>query len=509
MGEARSEIEVLSEISSAVLREKNVERLLELVLDILSREMGMLRATFTLREGDHYQIEASRGLDEAEKRRGRYHPGEGITGTVAASGRPALVKDISKDKNFLNRTGSHKAGERAAFLCVPIRHHEQIVGTLSIERNGGPGVDLESDLKLLEVIGNLTAEAVAVRKQEFEERETLETENRRLREAIHRSANPGQIIGNCRNMQPIYQLIRQVAPTDATVLIRGNSGTGKELVALAIRQLSHRREGPFVTLNCAALPDTLIESELFGHEKGAFTGAQTRRTGRVEAADGGTLFLDEIGDLSPTSQVKVLRFLQERTYSLVGSNEEKRSDVRIIAATSRNLEELIEKGEYREDLYYRLNVFPIQLPDLAHRRCDILLLAEHFIAKYNLRHGKTVKRLSTPAINMLMAYHWPGNVRELENCIERAVLTASGEVILGHNLPPSLQTASSSGTGLIPDESGDFKTLVDSFQRELIVEALKKEHGNMSAAARSLKLSPRMMHYKINRLGVNPDDFAK
>ena len=310
-------------------------------------------------------------------------------------------------------------------------------------------------------------------------------------------------------MQNIYALIRQVAPSNATVLIRGSSGTGKELVAKAIRQLSPRADKPFVTLNCAALPENLVESELFGHEKGAFTGAVSRRIGRAEAADGGTLFLDEIGDLSLPVQVKLLRFIQERTFSRIGSNEEIKADVRLLAATSRNLEQLMAEGKFREDLYYRLNIFPILLPDLSKRRSDIVLLAEHFISKHNLRYGKNVKRLSTPAVNMLMAYHWPGNVRELENCIERAVLTSADDCIHSYNLPPSLQTGKDAGYEILPEGKASFNTMVESFERELIVEALKKNNGNMSAAARDLDLSPRVIHYKINSYGITPEWYRR
>ncbi len=499
----KSEITVLQEISSAIVHERNADALLNKVLDVLNRRMGMLRGTFTLLQGDTLTIEASQGLDENEKQLGRYHIGEGITGHVAETGRPHLIPDIRRDSRFLNRTKSRDSKEPVAFICVPIIHLEQVVGTLSIDRRIAPDTDLENDMALLEIIGNITAEAVSVAQKEHEERENLLEENRKLRRML--AENPGEMVGNCRAMQQVYELVRQVAPSDATVLIRGSSGTGKELVARAILNLSPRREKPFVCLNCAALPENLVESELFGHEKGAFTGATGRRIGRAEAADGGTLFLDEIGDLSLQTQVKLLRFIQERTFSRVGSNAELRSNVRFLAATSRNLEELMSKKLFREDLYYRLNIFPISMPDLSKRKSDIILLAEHFIEKMNVKYGKKVSRLSTPAINMLMAYHWPGNVRELENCIERAVLTAQDECIHGYNLPPSLQTGKESGTELLPDGKASFNTLVDSYERELIVEALKRNSGNMSAAARDLGLSPRVIHYKIGRLGITPE----
>ena len=502
-GTLGQEILVLQEISSAVVHKRNVDALLNEILAVLHRRMGMLRGTITLLHGDTLAIEASHGLDDEEKQLGRYHLGEGITGHVAETGRPHLVPDISRDPRFLNRTGSRKTDHPIAFLCVPIFHMEQVIGTLSIDRENVAGTDLERDLALLEIIGNIVADAVAVCLQEHEERENLLEENRKLRNML--TGNPGKLVGNCRCMQNIYELIRQVAPSDATVLIRGSSGTGKELVARAIVELSSRKDKPFVTLNCAALPENLVESELFGHEKGAFTGATSRRIGRAEAADGGTLFLDEIGDLSLTTQVKLLRFIQERTFSRVGSNVELKSNVRFLAATSRNLEELMQQKKFREDLYYRLNIFPIMMPDLCKRRGDIILLAEHFIEKHNLRYGKKVKRLSTPAINMLMSYHWPGNVRELENCIERAVLTATDDCIHGYNLPPSLQTGKESGSELLPEGNASFNTLVNSYERELIVEALKRNNGNMSAAARDLGLSPRVIHYKIGRLGITPE----
>ncbi|MDD3885714.1 MAG: sigma 54-interacting transcriptional regulator [Victivallaceae bacterium] len=497
-----SNLTVLREISHAVVHETNIEMLLNNVLDVLNLRMGMLRGTFTLRQGDVFRIEASQGLDESEKQRGAYALGEGITGHVAETGKPHLIPDISKDNRFLNRTGSRKMDGLTAFICVPIIHLEQVIGTLSIDRKVDKDTDLEQDMRVLEIIGNITAGAVYLRRQEYEEREKLLDENRKLRSML--KGDSGELVGNCRAMRQVYELIKQVAPSDATCLIRGSSGTGKELVARAIVRLSNRKDKPFVTLNCAALPENLVESELFGHEKGAFTGAVSRRIGRAESADGGTLFLDEIGDLSPSTQVKLLRFIQERTFSRVGSNEELKANVRFLAATSRNLEELMMQHKFREDLYYRLNIFPIVMPDLAKRRSDIILLAEHFIEKHNLRYGKSVKRLSTPAINMLMSYHWPGNVRELENCIERAVLTATDDCIHSYNLPPSLQTGQESGTELLPEGKADFNTLLDSYSRELIVESLKRNNGNMSAAARDLGISPRVIHYQIGKLGITP-----
>ena len=256
-------------------------------------------------------------------------------------------------------------------------------------------------------------------------------------------------------------------------------------------------------MNCAALPEGVIESELFGHEKGAFTGAVAARKGRFELAQGGTLFLDEIGDLSPAMQIKLLRVLQEREFERVGGTTTIKADVRMIAATNRNLEELIETGQFRQDLYYRLNVFPIHIPPLRERRTDILLLADYFVERYSRQNHKNVRRISTPAIDMLMAYHWPGNVRELENCIERAVLLSEDEVIHGHHLPPSLQTAESSGT--VP--RGTLAAALETVERELLMEALKSARGNMAGAAATLGITERIMGLRVRKYQITPKRF--
>lgn len=494
------EILVLKAISSSIVHERDAQRLLSETLAVLERQMGMLRGTIALLHEGTLTIEASHGLDETARKLGRYRLGEGVTGHVAETGKPEIIADIHHDSRFLNRTGARGGDEPVAFICVPLFNRDRVIGTLSIDRRVEPDMDLERDAALLEIVGNITAGAVNLLLQNQEERQALEAENQSLRDL---SENPGELVGNCSAMRRVYTQIRQVATSDATVLIRGSTGTGKELVARAIVRLSDRKSKPFVALNCAALPEALVESELFGHEKGAFTGATGRRIGRAEEADGGTLFLDEIGDLTPQTQVKLLRFLQERTFSRVGSNRELRSDVRFIAATSRDLEALMQAGKFREDLYYRLNIFPIMMPDLAKRRSDIILLAEHFMAKMGIKYRKHITRLSTTAINLLMAYHWPGNVRELENCIERAVLTSTDGAIHAYNLPPSLQTGESSGNGILPKEgTAPLTTMMENYERELLMESIKQFNGNLSAAGRALGVSPRMMTYKIKRYGL-------
>jgi Nif-specific regulatory protein len=306
-------------------------------------------------------------------------------------------------------------------------------------------------------------------------------------------------------MRAVYQAIHQVAASDTTVLIRGESGTGKELVAHAIHYSSPRAKGPFVKVNCAALSENLLESELFGHEKGAFTGAIATRKGRIEEAEGGTLFLDEIGDFSAATQVRVLRVLQEREFERVGSNRTQKANVRILAATNRDLEQAVETGRFRQDLYYRVNVFPIFLPPLRERKDDILLLADHFVEKHAARMVKDVRRISTPAINMMVAYHWPGNVRELENCIERAVLLSTDGVIHGHHLPPTLQTSDASDTV----GTGTLQERVAVFERDILVDALKRSGGNIAAAAKDLGTTPRILGYKTKQLGLDYRRFRR
>jgi Nif-specific regulatory protein len=307
------------------------------------------------------------------------------------------------------------------------------------------------------------------------------------------------IIGSSDAMKEVYTLIRQVADTEATVLITGESGTGKELVAKAIHERSERRTGPFVAVNCSALPEGIIESELFGHEKGAFTGAVASRMGRFEAARDGTLFLDEIGDLSQTVQVKLLRILQERSFERVGGSKSVKTNARILAATHRNLQEEVAAGRFREDLYFRLNVFPIHLPPLRERGADILLLADHFAEKFGASSGKPVKRISSPALDLLMIYHWPGNVRELENCIARAAIVCVDGVIHAYNLPPSLQSATSTGT----EPTSTFDAAMARLEKELLVEALKIERGNSVAAARRLGVTERRFRLGLEKFKLD------
>ncbi len=501
------ELSLLFEISQILDSSLDLRTVVEPVLEAITRTMGMKFATLTLlnRQTGEIAIEAAYGLSASQKRRGRYKLGEGVTGTVIQTGKSSIVPKISEEPQFLDRTGARRLrdGEDLSFICVPITLGREVVGALSTDRPVAAVSYLQEEARILSIIASLIAQAVKLRQSAQEEKERLVEENLRLQDELKDRYRPSNIIGNSKAMQSVYRLIAQVSTSDTTVLLRGESGTGKELVAHAIHYASRRASRPFVKVNCAALPEGVIESELFGHEKGAFTGAVASRKGRFELAQGGTLFLDEIGDLSAAMQIKLLRVLQEREFERVGGTTTIKTDVRLIAATNRILEKLIEGEQFRQDLYYRLNVFPIHIPPLRDRRTDILQLADYFVEKYSRQNHKNVIRISTPAIDMLMAYHWPGNVRELENCIERAVLLSSDEVIHGHSLPPSLQTAEASGT--VP--RGTLDAALETVEKELLMEALKSSRGNMAAAAAALGITERIMGLRVRRYQITPKRF--
>ncbi len=501
------ELSFLFEISQALERSLDLRDVMGPLLSAMAKQRGMQRGTVTLlnRETGEILIEAAHGLSAKQRERGRYRLGEGVTGKVVQTGRPALLPHISEEPLFLDRTGARSDMEKTdiSFICVPIKLGNEVIGALSADRLFADAVSLEEDLRLLSVVAAMIAQAVRLRQSVLEEQQRLREENTRLHQSLKDRFHPTNIIGKSKAMQVVYDLISQVSAGNTTVLIRGESGTGKELVAHAIHYNSPRASKPFIKVNCAALPENIIESELFGHEKGAFTSAVGMHQGRFERAHSGTIFLDEVGDLSLATQIKLLRVIQEREFERVGGTSTIKTDVRVITATNRNLEELIDKGQFRQDLYYRLNVFPIHVPSLRERGTDILLLANFFAEKFSQENHKNIQRISTPAIDMLMSYHWPGNVRELENCIERAVLLSTDEVIHGHHLPPTLQTAEFTGTV----HRGTLQASLDNLERELIMEALKNARGNKAKAARALGISERLMGLRVDKFGIDPRRF--
>jgi Nif-specific regulatory protein len=496
-------LSTLLEISQTLSSSMDFRTALIQVLELIEENHGTVAGTVTLLDGQtgELRIEAATGIPWQAQRRAKFKIGEGVTGRVVESGRPVVVPRVSQEPLFLDRTDVWKGSghDELSFVSMPIPVDGKTKGSLGVTYPFDPERAFEPEVEFLGVVASMIGQSVRVHGLVETERKRLVTENDQLRQELRERYDFRNIIGNSRQMRDVYQAIAQVAGGPTTVMIRGESGTGKEMVAHAIHYNSPRAEGPFVKVNCGALPDTLIESELFGYEPGAFTDARERKKGRFELADGGTLFLDEVGELSPSTQVKLLRALQEKEFERLGGVQPISVDVRLIAATNRDLENAMRQGAFREDLYYRLNVFSIFMPALRDRKPDILLLADHFVEKYASVLGKRVRRISTPAIDMLMAYHWPGNVRELENCIERAVLVCQGAVIHGHDLPPTLQTAQVSDT--LPDASLD--TMVGAYERDLILDSLKSARGNQAEAARLLQTTSRIVGYKLRKYGID------
>jgi len=492
-------LSTLLEASQAMSGTLNLRSALHRVLEILARHHGAVRGIVSLlHEDGSLSVEASDGLGDAS--RVRYQMGEGVTGRVVESGRPVVVPRVSREPTFLHRAArrSELPHQELSFICVPIILNRRPVGALAIDLKFKADRDFERSLKFLGVVASMIAQALKIHRLIDEDKRKLVDENAHLKQELRERYDFSNLVGSSGPMRQIYEQVAQVAGANTTVLIRGDSGTGKELIAHAIHFNSPRASKPFVKVSCAALPESLIESELFGYEKGAFTGAESRKKGRFELAEGGTLFLDEIGDLNLATQVKLLRVLQQREFERVGGTETVKVNVRLIAATNKDLERAIATDAFRQDLYYRLNVFTIFVPPLRERKADLLLLVDHFLERFAREHRRSIKRISTPAIDMLTSYHWPGNVRELENTLERAVLTCEGEVIHGHHLPPSLQTAEASGTVT----RVSLKDAISSYEKDLIQDALKTTRGNCAKAARLLDTTERIINYKVRQYGI-------
>lgn len=502
------ELTLLFEISKKLSESLDLDTVLKPILQMTAKHMEIPRGTLTIlnRNRGEIVIEESYGLLPEERTKGKYRMGEGVTGKVIDTGEPAIIPRISEEPLFLDRTGSRKRLNKSdiAFVCVPIKIGSEVIGAISADRHSREGDRLKDDVRLLTIIASSISQAVRLRQQTQEELEKIKEENQRLQDQLKARYRPKSIVGNSKAMQSVYTLIEQVARTNATVLLLGESGVGKERVAQAIHFASTRADKPFIKVNCAALPESLIESELFGHEKGAFTGATTARAGRFESADKGTLFLDEIGDMPLPLQTKLLRVLQEKEFERVGGNATIKVDVRLITATNRNLEALMTENRFREDLYYRLNVFPILVPPLRERKTDIMLLAAYFLEKYGKEHGKRIVGISTAATDKLVSYDWPGNVRELENCIERAVILCNEGTIQSFHLPLNLQSVGAEKTGV---GEGNLKEVVAGVEREIIIEELKRSKGNMAKAARLLGITERIMGLRVARLGINTATF--
>ena len=494
------ELAALHAIAKILAQPGDLRDQLEQILQEMSFRLGMQRGMISLLDRDKQQAWLDIAHDvNIEGLEVTYKPGEGITGKVAKTGRPMAVANLGQETHFLDRTGARRHLNRSelSFLCVPIMYDGGVVGVLSADKAAKQVENLDNELAILSAVAELMAKAVHIR--------ALEEENKRLRKIVGSSRPPAlDIIGHSKPMQEVFGMVAQVADSNTTVLITGETGTGKELIAGAIHKNSPRKEGPLVQVNCAAIPDTLIESELFGHEKGSFTGALSQRRGRFEEANGGTIFLDEVGELSAAAQVKLLRVLQEKRFQPLGSSRVINVNVRIIAATNRNLEQDILAERFRADLFYRLNVFPIYLPPLRGRGSDVILLADHFLLKYSREMKKNVKRISTAAIEVFLSHKWPGNVRELENCIERAVLLTKTDVVDCVHLPPSLQLQEKEQDR---KDRSKLSSVVEAQERALIIDALTEAGGNQTKAAKILGTTKRIIQYKISKMGLDAKRF--
>ncbi len=498
------EVQLLNDIAKAFAESLDLQKTLHSILKSLSTFLKLQRGTITLLNPDTetINIEIAHGLSKRSQQMGTYRMGEGITGTVVQTGKEIVVPDISKDYRFVHKTGARKQakGKPIVFFCVPIKLEGRTIGALSVDRQSSNTDDFKSHVWLLNIISTMIAQAVKLNNLVESQQRQLRDENVRLRQELKSRFNIHNMVGSSNSMQQIYRLIEQVADSNATVLLRGESGTGKDLVAHAIHYKSPRADRSFIKVNCTALPETLLESELFGHERGAFTGASERKIGRFELAHGGSIFLDEIGDFPLNLQVKLLRVMQFKEFERLGGTQTIKTNVRIIVATNKNLEKQIREGDFREDLYYRINVFPIYLPPLRERKDDIMQLADHFLEKSAAENNKYISRISTPAIEMLTSYHWPGNIRELENCIERAVLLCDGEVIRSEHMPPSLQMIKKNER-VAPQSLSE---IIENKEKELIIDALKKTGGRQRRAAKELGITERILGYKIKRYAIYP-----
>ncbi len=478
------------------------------LLKALSKQMGYVRVFLAIMDTEAESLKLSLAHSPTRSIPATYTPGQGVVGQVYETGMPIIVERLSENNEFLNKAFGRSPEElqSLAFISVPVLSHRhgasEVLGALSADLPVQSVQALEGHREFLEVVADLIANQVAQLQEEM---------------ALHKHllaqgmVNPGldapppkNFVAASKSMRAVLRQARQVAPSRATVLLRGESGTGKELLAEAIHAGSPRHDKPLIKLNCAALPADLVESELFGHQKGAFTGAVQTKRGLFEVANHGTLFLDEIGELSLDAQAKVLRAIQEKEIQRVGGEQTLSVDVRLICATHQNLEDLLIHGRFREDLFYRINVFPVYIPALRERREDILPVSEHFLSEFAKEYGKSIKRISTPAIELLTMYDWPGNVREMRNCIERAVLICEEEVIRTYHLPPTLQTADSSATGI----NLSFGEAVAKFEQELLVDSLKKTRGNMLQSARDLRVSYRIINYKVKKYGIDVKRFS-
>ena len=496
------ELNVLHEISETIASSRgDIEKTLEKSLGVLKRNLELENCVIYKLNEDMLHIFSAINFNKHQKIISEYRIGEGATGLAAKSKEPIVIENVHNDILFLNKSGN-RSSDTISYIAVPMIVENEVIGVLAANLTKSTQIDFEDTVRILTIISSLFAQAMYTHFIIEDEKEKLKDLKQYYKmEWDSKVHNFGDIIGESKKMKDVFMVVERIAPSDVTVLVRGETGTGKELVAAAIHKRSKRAEEPFVKLNCAAITDSLLESELFGHEKGAFTDAKETRKGRFELADKGTLFLDEIGDISASAQVKLLRVLQEREFERVGGSKTIKVNVRLVAATNRDLERMVKDGEFREDLYYRLNVIPIDLPPLRRRGNDIKLLVNFFLERSMKNHKKMVT-ITDEAMDKLMGYPWPGNVREMENTIERIVLMgnengiSAGDMLL---LLPALKSETIVDEyKAIPMEN---KTL-DELECEAITKAMKECNNNQSKAAQMLGITVRQIGYKIKKYGI-------
>ncbi|MBF0377667.1 MAG: nif-specific transcriptional activator NifA [Desulfamplus sp.] len=515
----RFELMALHSITQLIGTAVNLETTLSNILKVLNDTLKMERATLLLidEETQLLTIRASCGLSAEEELRGVYKPEEGICGQIFQTKSPFVVPDIHSEPMFLNRTGARTmfSKTKLSFLGVPVLVKGNPVGVLTVDRLFGPEVSFEEDIRFLTVLSTLIAQFLQLHEEIRRKEARLKEENRSLKAKLHNLHDGHFIVGHSKPMQEVFSIIEKIAKSNVTALLLGESGTGKELVARAIHDSSMRKDKTFIKVNCAALPETLLESELFGHEKGAFTGAYAARQGRFELADNGTIFLDELGEMPLSLQSKMLRVLQERQFERIGGTKTINVDVRIIAATNVSLEQAVNAGRFRADLYYRLNVVPIILPPLRDRKEDIPILFNHFLLKSNQRNGRNIK-LTSELLDFLINYKWPGNVREMQNMVERMVILAESDRLTLGDLPYEVRnpsevqdvravekSASSISSfedrNIKKEHKNSTKFSLRDIERTEVESALRRNGWVQILAAKELGITPRQMGYKIKK----------
>ena len=492
---AHDGIDIIARITSVTASPAGIRTDTTAMLEILKTDMGADLGFVCLRHTETGQVDviAAVGLDAAAFRRLEARAEKSVLVRVMERGTPLFFSlENETTLSFLD-DGSHRL-----LASIPIMLAGICGGSITLAFAERKPIADRDIVKMLEIAAAMIALMLRAERLEREESQRLTAENSHLKQELKEKYDFSRLIGNSGPMLTVQDQVSQIARSNATVLLRGENGTGKELIASAIHYNSLRSKRPFVKVNCSSLPEGLIDEELFGHAP------EKQKDGRFETAEGGTIFLDEVGDLSLRTQVNLLRVLQEREFETPGG-EIISSNVRVIAATNKDLEHSVLHSVFREDLFYRLNVFTIFLPPLRERKSDILLLSEYFLEKYGTEHNKNILRISTPAIDMLTAYHFPGNVRELENAIERAVLICDSNVIHGHHLPPTLQTAEVTGT----ETHVTLATAVAAFERDMIQDTLKSTRGNVAKAALMLDSTERILGYKIKNYHIDPRRFKR